>query len=77
MAKMVDRERVQRPSLPLRLNLYGHPLAGLYWERHCKKALYKCGFKPVRGWECLYKNESKQQNNVAVQEADGCFSLLD
>ena len=45
---------------PLRLNLYGHPLAGLYWERHCEKALYACGFKPARGWECLYIHETKQ-----------------
>ena len=27
------------------LNLYGHPLVGLYWERHCQL---------VKGWECLY-----------------------
>ena len=36
------------------LNLYGHPLAGLYWERHCQSALLKLGFQLVKGWECLY-----------------------
>ena len=24
--------------------LYGHPLAGGYWERHCENALLKCVF---------------------------------
>ena len=34
--------------------LYGHPLAGLYWERHCQGALFPIGFEKVKGWECLY-----------------------
>ena len=42
------------------LSLYGHPLAGLYWEDHCRKAILKCGFEPVLGWECLYKHYSKK-----------------
>ena len=49
-AKIVD------PVCILRLNLYGHPLAGLYWEQHCRKIILKNGFLPVRGWECLYKH---------------------
>ena len=38
------------------LNLYGHPLAGLFWETHCKRALIACGFEPVTSWECLYEH---------------------
>ena len=45
---------MKRPVVPLRLSLYGHPLAGLYWEKHCQRALLSCGFRPVKGWECLY-----------------------
>ena len=33
-----------RPMVRLLANLYGHPLAGLYWERHCHAALTKVGF---------------------------------
>ena len=33
------------PVLPLERNLYGHPLAGLLWERHLEKVLLE------HGWE--------------------------
>ena len=52
--------KFHRPVVRLRLNLYGHPCAGLYWEKHCRNALTKCGFEPVRGWECLYKHHDAQ-----------------
>ena len=41
------------------LHLYGHPLAGLCWEQHCRQAITKCGFVKVKGWECLYKHPQK------------------
>ena len=54
------KTKFEDPVVRLRLNLYGHPLAGLYWEKHCKEALFKCGFEPVRGWECLYKHPKEK-----------------
>ena len=53
-------EEYYNPCVKLKLALYGHPLAGLYWENHCKNALAKCGFEPVPGWECLHFNRGKQ-----------------
>ena len=51
---------IHRPHVRLKRNLYGHPLAGLYWEQHCHRAILACGFKPIQGWECMYKHaESK------------------
>ena len=41
------------PVCPLRLSLYGHPMAGVFWERHCQVKLKEAGFVPVPGWECL------------------------
>ena len=38
--------KYRRPYFRLVRNLYGHPLAGLYWEKHCHKKLLKCGFGP-------------------------------
>ena len=32
-----------RPVVELRLNLYGHPLAGLFWEQHCHEAMKQLG----------------------------------
>ena len=52
--------KYNRPVVRLRLNLYGHPLAGLFWEQHCSKAILKCGFEAVTGWECLYKHNKEQ-----------------
>ena len=51
---------IDRPVCILRLNLYGHPLAGLIWERHCQKAIFGEGFVKVPGWECLYENKKEQ-----------------
>ena len=42
------------PVVPPRLALYGHPLSGVFWERHCREALLSVGFTTVPGWECLY-----------------------
>ena len=47
-------ENIEDPVVPLRVNLYGHPLAGLIWEKSCKERLYKAGFELAKGWESLY-----------------------
>ena len=49
-----------KPVVHLNKSLYGHPLAGLYWEKHCRKGILSCGFEPVPGWECLYMHRSKR-----------------
>ena len=52
--------RFSNPVCRLRLNLYGHPLAGLYWEKFCQTHLYDVGFARVSGWECLYYHSQHQ-----------------
>ena len=39
-------------TVPLERNLYGHPLAGLLWERQIEKILLKYGWEKVSNWEC-------------------------
>ena len=39
-------------SFHLERNLYGHPLAGLLWERQFEKILLKYGWEKVSTWEC-------------------------
>ena len=51
---------IEDPVVKLRLNLYGHPLAGLFWERFCDRMVRSEGFERVPGWECLYVNKSKK-----------------
>ena len=45
---------MEDPVDPLERNLYGHPLAGLVWERQFEKILLKYGWEKVSNWECLF-----------------------
>ena len=45
---------MEDPVVPLERNLYGHPLAGLLWERQFEKVLLKYGWVKVSNWECLF-----------------------
>ena len=53
-------DNIEKPVCKLRLNLYGHPMAGLIWEKWCDKAITDSGFNKIAGWECLYVNPLKQ-----------------
>ena len=53
-------EGIEDPVCPLVRNLYGHPLAGLLWEKGCQKKLFKLGFEKVRGWESMYVHKELQ-----------------
>ena len=45
---------MEDPVVPLERNLYGHPLAGLLWERQVEKVLSKHGWEKVPYWECSF-----------------------
>ena len=38
----------------LERNLYGHPMAGLLWERQFEKVLLEHGWEKVLNWECSF-----------------------
>ena len=40
--------------VPPERNLYGHPLAGLLWERQFEEVLLELGWEKVPNWECLF-----------------------
>ena len=50
---------MEDPVVPLERNLYGHPLAGLLWERQFEKILLKNGWKKIPNWECLFVHREK------------------
>ena len=50
---------MEDPVVPLERNLYGHPLAGLLWERQFEKVLLKYGWEKVSNWECLLVHREK------------------
>ena len=50
---------MEDPVVPVERNLYGHPLAGLLWERQFEKILLKYGWEKVSNWECLFVHREK------------------
>ena len=46
-------------SFLLNENLYGHPLAGLLWERQFEKILLKHGWEKIPNWESLCVRREK------------------
>ena len=50
---------MEDPIVPLDRYLYGHPLAGLLWERQFEKILLKYGWEKVSTWECLFVHREK------------------
>ena len=45
---------MEDPVVLLERSLYGHPLAGLLWERQFGKVLLQHGWKEVPNWDCLF-----------------------
>ena len=50
---------MEDPVVPLERNLYGHPLAGLLWERQFENILLKHGWEKIPKWECLFVHREK------------------
>ena len=50
---------MEDPVVPLERNLYGHPLAGLLWERQFEKVRLKHGWEKIPNWECLFVHREK------------------
>ena len=50
---------IEDPVVPLERNLYGHPLAGLLWERQFENIPLKYGWEKVSNWECLFVHREK------------------
>ena len=51
---------MEDPVVPLKRNLYGHPLAGLLWERQFEKVLLKHDWEKIPNWECLFVHREKR-----------------
>ena len=50
---------MEEPVVPLERNLYGHPLAGLVWERQFHKIILKYDWEKVSIWECFFVHREK------------------
>ena len=50
----------RRPVCELLRSLYGHPNAGLFWERKYRSILRRAGFREMIGWECMFYHSTYQ-----------------
>ena len=50
---------MEDPVVHLERNLYGHPLAGLLWERQFEKILLQHCWEKVSNWECFFVHREK------------------
>ena len=50
---------MEDPVVLLERNLYGHPFAGLLWERQFEKMQLKHGWEKVSNWEYLFVQREK------------------
>ena len=57
---------MEDPVVPLERNLYGHPLAGLLWERQLEKILLQHGWEKVSNWEMLLRGPCKRVILICV-----------
>ena len=57
---------MEHPVVPLERNLYGHPLAGVLWERPFEKILLTYGWDKVSKWECLFVHRQKKSVIICV-----------
>ena len=44
---------IEDPVVPLDRNVFGHPFAGLLWERQFKEVLMELGWEKVQNLDCL------------------------
>ena len=50
---------MEDPVVPLEKNLYGHPLAGLLWEKQFENILLKHGWEKIPNCEYLFVHLEK------------------
>ena len=50
---------MEDPVVPLERNLYGHPVAGLLWDKQFEKILLKYGWEKIPNWECFFIHREK------------------
>ena len=58
--ELVAKGELLDPVCPLITNLYGHPIAGLLWDKCSQSRILQCGFEKVTGWESMYVHRKLQ-----------------
>ena len=48
---------IEDPVVPLKRNLFAHPLAGLLWETQFEEVFLEPGLEKVSNWQCLFVHQ--------------------
>ena len=59
---------MEDPVVPLERILFGHPLAGLLWQRQFEKTLLKYCWDKASNWECFFVHREKLFLSVYVDD---------
>ena len=62
---------IEDPVVPRERNVYGHPLAGLLWERQFEEVLLELGWETVPNWEWLFVHRKQRFLSGAPAETLG------
>ena len=57
---------IEDPMVLLERNLYGHPCAGLLWERQFEEALLELGWEKSPNCECMFAHRKQWLFSVSV-----------
>ena len=52
-------EKMEDPMVLLERNLYGHPVAGLLWERQFEQSSLELGWEKIPNWECMFAHRKQ------------------
>ena len=52
-------DKIEDLVVPLERNLYGHPFAGLLWERQFDEVLLELEWENVPNWECMFVHQKQ------------------
>ena len=52
--------KIEDPLVLLEPILYGHPSAGLLWERQFEEALLELGWEKIQSWECMFVHRKQR-----------------
>ena len=52
-------DKIEDLVVPLERNLYGHPFAGLLWERQFDEVLLELEWEKVPDWECMFVHQKQ------------------
>ena len=59
-------EKSEDPTVLPERSSYGHPFAGLLWERQFEEALLELGLEKIPKWKCMFRSSETRVPSVSI-----------